>query len=100
MFHAGWRWNILVFCGSKDQQLLVFDRLVVLQRKVNDLGAFSVGAMDSLAAVAKMGLGFAFRHTGGIGTFRPSIAIAVERHARDTFAQANLPKMTGAPAFS
>jgi len=56
--------------------------------------------MDSLATMAKVGLGFAFGYSGSTGTLGPSIAIAVEGHARDAFPQANLSKMTGALALS
>jgi len=37
--------------------------------------------MCGLAVVPKCGLGEAFRVSAGIGAFRPSVAVGMERHA-------------------
>ena len=54
---------------------------VIFQRRNFHQGPFRVGAMHGLAVVPQSLLREPFRVANGLGTFRPSVAVAVQRHA-------------------
>ena len=55
-------------------------------------GAFGIGAMHGLAVVPQSLLGESFRVAAGLGTFRPSVAVAVQSNAGDAKLAASLPQ--------
>lgn len=57
---------------------------VVLQRGERDLRFPCVGAVDGLAVVAEGELGEALGVAGGLGSFGPRVAVAVQADALDS----------------
>jgi hypothetical protein len=91
-------YGLVEICSCRRFTLLRRPLLVIFQRRNFHQGPFRVGAMHGLAVVSQCLLRKAFRHSARLGPFRPSVAVAVQRHADNAKLAATRGKFHGAVA--